>query len=177
MTFGVSMERFCEFTTQMKSNSTILQDIFESRAIGAARLGSPIRVLSDRYGEPTSVVDHVDAGLTDQRIKIWNFGVLQAWSDNSGLIERLFLNAHTDYRRCTNENFQREIEPIAEALLECNFEDFQRLATRDEIKYLWKRSGFIEAQIETRYLEMYGTFVAEELSSALRLRMFRINVA
>lgn len=104
----------------------LLQSIRIQRGIGVARLGASFSTLLARYGTPTDVIGWREAGISEQ-CKVWNYGELQVWSDESGAIDRLFFDALKSAETSVNSNLEEDLHDSRMHLHNCNIETFREV--------------------------------------------------
>ena len=151
----------------------VLQEIRAQRAIGAAKLGSAYLDVAARYGDPTDVIDVAGFGL-ERRCKIWNFSELQIWIDESGVIERVFLDVSTQPQTCANANLQSDLEPYRHYLKSCDFETFERVFASESAK-IEQKSHWAQFKTTIGDTEFFATFLTNESDEIRYLAMLRIN--
>ena len=85
----------------MSTVESVLQGILEQRAIGAAKIGGDFSRVAHRYGDPTEMVDPREYGF-DERCRIWNYDEVQVWSNECGVIDRVFFKVNGGQTQCRN---------------------------------------------------------------------------
>ncbi|QDV18747.1 hypothetical protein Pan153_34080 [Gimesia panareensis] len=159
----------------MSTTESVLHEVLEQRAIGAAKIGGSFSSMAQRYGDPTIMLTDLwrEYGL-DERCKIWFYDELQVWSDPYGTIDRIFFDIKNKQPECTNQNFVGDLADIRDKLKDCDFETFVRVLgdSRAETSrtYDSTKLSFMGDDIE-----IFATFRADGADGPHYLSMLRLN--
>ncbi|QDU50886.1 hypothetical protein [Gimesia panareensis] len=157
----------------MSTTETVLREILEQRAIGAAKIGGSFSSMAQRYGDPTEMIDVKGFGL-DERCRIWDYDEVQVWSDPHDTIDRVFFDTKIKQLECTNRNFVDDLADIRDKLKDCNVEIFERVLDDDRAKTK-RKSTRTELKFMGDGIEVFAIFMANEAGSPQCLSMLRLN--
>ncbi|MEQ8852260.1 hypothetical protein [Gimesia sp.] len=157
----------------MSTTETVLREILEQRAIGAAKIGGSFSSIAQRYGDPTEMIDVKGFGL-DERCKIWDYDEVQVWSDASDTIDRIFFKTKFKHPQCTNHNFVGDLADMRDKLKDCDVETFEQVLDDDRSR-LKRMSDLTHLSFKDDGLEIFAVFQADETGGPHYLSMLRLN--
>lgn len=157
----------------MSTTETVLREILEQRAIGAAKIGGSFSSMAQRYGDPTKMIDVKGFGF-DERCRIWDYDEVQVWSDPHGTIDRVFFDTKFKQPECTNQNFVDDLADMRDKLKDCDVETFEQVLDDDRSK-LKRQSTRTELELMGDGIEIFAIFRADDAGSPQRLVLLRLN--
>ncbi|QDT28019.1 hypothetical protein Enr10x_33580 [Gimesia panareensis] len=159
----------------MSTTETVLREILEQRAIGAAKIGGSFSSMAQRYGDPTIMLTDLwrEYGL-DERCKIWFYDELQVWSDAYDTIDRVFFDTKFKQPECANRNFVDDLADIRDKLKDCDFETFERVLDDDRAT-TDRKSTITDLNFMGDGIELFAVFLPRETGGPHYLSMLRLN--
>lgn len=151
----------------------LLQNILSQKGIGVARMGASFSILLSRYGTPTDVIGWRETGISEQ-CKVWNYGELQVWSDESGAIDRVFFNVVKPVEKCGNANLDEDLFDCRMHLHNCSIETFRRVF-ESPTAVLTRRGQIAEFSSTIDAIDVFAIFRSSTQEESPHLCKLRIN--